>query len=262
MAIDFFANPDIARYDLSSLVRIGGGGAAMPEAVAARVHEVTGLEYIEGYGLTETMAASHCNPRERPKRQCLGIPIFDVDSRVVDIETGVEVEPNQTGEIVIHGTQVFLGYWKNPQANAAAFIEIEGKRFFRTGDLARCDEDGYFYIVDRLKRMINASGMKVWPAEVEAIMHAHPDILEACVIAARDAYRGETVKAVVVLKANRRGPVAAEDIIGWCREHMAAYKVPRLIEFTNSLPKSASAKVQWRVLQERELQNPGPAAGQ
>ena len=255
MVIDFLANPDIGRRDLSSLVRIGGGGAAMPEAVAGHLHKLTGLEYVEGYGLTETMAPSHANPRDRAKRQCLGMPIFGVDSRVVDPETLIEAGPNETGEIITSGPQVFLGYWNNPQANADAFVEIEGKRFFRTGDLARCDEEGYFFMVDRLKRMINASGMKVWPAEVETIMHAHPDILEACVIAARDAYRGETVKAVVVLKAKRRGRIDAESIIGWCRGRMAAYKVPRLVEFVDGLPKTATGKVQWRLLQEREMQS-------
>jgi len=252
MAIDFLASPDIERHDLSGLWRIGGGGAAMPEAVAARLRELTGLEYIEGYGLSETMAPSHINPPDAPKRQCLGIPMFGVDSRVVDPATLVELPPGETGEIVIHGPQVFLGYWNDAQATAEAFVDIEGKRFFRTGDLARCDEDGYFFMVDRLKRMINASGMKVWPAEVEAMMHAHPDILEACIIAARDAYRGETVKAVVVLKSGSRGKVATGDIIAWCRAHMAAYKVPRIVEFADSLPKSATGKVQWRLLQERE----------
>jgi len=252
MAIDFLASPDIGHYDLSGLSRIGGGGAAMPEAVAARLRELTGLEYIEGYGLSETMAPSHINPLDAPRRQCLGIPMFGVDSRVVDPDTLVELPPGETGEIVTHGPQVFLGYWNDARATAEAFVDIDGKRFFRTGDLARCDEDGYFFMVDRLKRMINASGMKVWPAEVEAMMHAHPDILEACIIAARDAYRGETVKAVVVLKTGRRGKVAAEDIVVWCRTHMAAYKVPRIVEFADSLPKSATGKVQWRLLQERE----------
>ena len=252
MAIDFLANPDIGRYDLSSLARIGGGGAAMPEAVAARLHELTGLEYIEGYGLSETMAPSHINPPDAPKRQCLGIPMFGVDSRVVDPDTLAELPPGQTGEIVTRGPQVFLGYWNDPRATAEAFVEIEGKRFFRTGDLARCDEDGYFFMTDRLKRMINTSGMKVWPAEVETMMHAHPDILEACIIAARDAYRGETVKAVVVLRPERRGKLSEQDVIAWCRAHMSAYKVPRIVEFADGLPKSATGKVQWRLLQERE----------
>jgi fatty-acyl-CoA synthase len=114
------------------------------------------------------------------------------------------------------------------------------------------DEDGYFFITDRLKRMINASGFKVWPAEVEALMFRHPAIQEACVISARDSYRGETVKAVVVLRASHKGQVSEQDIIDWCREHMAVYKVPRIVQFADALPKSGSGKVMWRMLQEAE----------
>jgi fatty-acyl-CoA synthase len=145
-----------------------------------------------------------------------------------------------------------LGYWNKPEDTAAAFIELDGKRFFRTGDLARIDEDGYFFMVDRLKRMINASGFKVWPAEIESLMYQHPAIQEACVIAAADAHRGETVKVVVVLRPDWRGKLSEAQIIGWCREQMAAYKIPRIVEFADSLPKSASGKILWRELQERE----------
>lgn len=252
MVIDFLANPDLPGHDLSSLAHIGGGGAAMPEAIAREIFELSGLEYLEGYGLTETMAPTHINPRYAPKRQCLGVPISGTDARIVDLDSGSELGPGAVGEIVVSGPQVFLGYWNNPKATSEAFIEIDGKRFLRTGDLGRRDEDGYFFIVDRLKRMINASGMKVWPAEIESLMHAHPDIQEACVIGARDAYRGETVKAVVVLKPDQDGRLSAEEIVAWCRARMAAYKVPRIIEFAQTLPKSATGKVQWRLLQERE----------
>jgi fatty-acyl-CoA synthase len=252
MAIDFLANPRLAEYDISSLKLIGGGGAAMPEAVAQKLLELTGLEYIEGYGLSETIAPTHINPPQRPLKQCLGIPIFDTDCRIINPDTLEQLGVGEVGEIVSHGPQVFKGYWKSPKATEEAFIEIEGKRFFRTGDLARMDEDGYFFMVDRLKRMINASGLKVWPAEVEAMMYAHPDIQEACVIGAIDAYRGETVKAVLVLKAASKGKVRPEDIIDWCKAHMAAYKYPRIVEFVDSLPKSATGKVMWRALQELE----------
>ncbi len=252
MAIDFLANPELARYDLSSLRRIGGGGAAMPEAVAQKLKDLTGLDYVEGYGLSETIAPTHINPDHRPKKQCLGIPICNTDARVIDPDTLQELGVNQVGEIVSSGPQIFKGYWKSPDATAACFIELDGKRFFRTGDLGRIDEDGYFFIVDRLKRMINASGYKVWPAEVESMLYGHPDIQEACVIGALHPHRGETVKALVVLKASAKGKVAAEEVIGWCRGHMAAYKIPRVVEFVDSLPKSATGKVQWRLLQERE----------
>jgi fatty-acyl-CoA synthase len=252
MAIDFLANPKVGDYDISSLRLIGGGGAAMPEAVAQKLFDLTGLKYVEGYGLSETIAPTHINPPQRSMKQCLGIPIFDTDSRIIDPDTLKEVDVGEVGEIVSHGPQVFKGYWKNPKATKEAFIEIEGKQFFRTGDLARMDEDGYFFMVDRLKRMINASGLKVWPAEVEAMMYAHPDIQEACVIGAQDAYRGETVKAVVVLKKDAKGKVSGEQISEWARERMAAFKVPRVVQFVDELPKTATGKILWRKLQEEE----------
>jgi fatty-acyl-CoA synthase len=252
MLVDFLSNPELARFDLSSLEVLGGGGAAMPEAIARKLEEVIGLPYVEGYGLTETMAPSHINPPHRPKRQCGGIPIFDTDARVLDPETLRELGPGEVGEIVVHGPQVFRGYWRQPEASAQAFVEHDGKRFFRTGDLGYYDEEGYFFITDRLKRMINASGFKVWPAEVEAMLYAHPDIQEACVIGSRDAYRGETVKAVIVLQPGARGRIAPEAIIEWARGRMAAFKVPRLIEFVDALPKTGTGKILWRTLQEEE----------
>ena len=253
MVIDLLGSPDLHRYDLSSLVYIGGGGAAMPEAVAQRLFEQFGLRYVEGYGLTETAAPSHTNPPEQPRRQCLGIPFMSVDSRIVDPDTLEELPVGESGEIVTCGPQVFKGYWKQPEATAAAFFEKDGKRFFRTGDMGRMDEQGYFFMTDRLKRMINASGFKVWPAEVEALMFRHPAIQEACIIATRDAYRGESVKAVVVLREAHQGTVSEQDIIDWCRENMAVYKIPRSVKFVDVLPKSGSGKVMWRALQEAEM---------
>lgn len=251
MIQDFFMNPDLERYDLSSIRRLSGGGAAMPAAVAERLLE-QGIVYCEGYGLSETMAATHINPPDRAKAQCLGIPIYGVDSRIVDPATGEELAAGAVGEIVTHGPQVFLGYWGKPRESAQAFIEIGGKRFLRTGDLGRVDEDGYFFMVDRLKRMINASGFKVWPAEIESLMYRHPAVLEACVVRASDAHRGETVKAFVVLRADWKGRIEAQAIIEWCRGNMAAFKVPRIVEFVDALPKSGSGKIQWRELEERE----------
>ena len=252
MVIDLMGSPNFAKFDLSSLVYIGGGGAAMPQAVAQRLFEQFGLRYIEGYGLTETAAPSHSNPLDAPKQQCLGIPFMGTDARVIDPDTLLEVPVGEQGEIIMHGPEVFAGYWKRPAATAAAFITLEGKRFFRSGDLGYVDQDGYFFLTDRLKRMINASGFKVWPAEVEALMFRHPGIQEACIIATRDSYRGESVKAVVVLRATHRGAVSEADIIGWCRENMAVYKVPRVVQFVDALPKSGSGKVMWRALQEAE----------
>ena len=252
MVIDLLASPHFDQYDLSSLTYIGGGGAAMPQAVAQRILDLYGLRYVEGYGLTETAAPSHSNPPDNPKQQCLGVPYMSVDARVVDPQTLQELPVGEAGEILICGPMVFDGYWRRPEATAAVFVEIEGKRFFRSGDLGRVDADGYFFITDRLKRMINASGFKVWPAEVETLMFRHPAIQEACIIATRDAYRGESVKAVVVLRASHKGQVGEQDIIDWCREHMAVYKAPKVVQFVDALPKSGSGKVMWRLLQEAE----------
>ena len=252
MIVDLLGMPEIEKFDLSSLVRITGGGAAMPEAVAKELSDRFGLTYLEGYGLSETIAPSHINPPQRPKRQCLGIPICNTDSRVVAVGDTRELGPNEVGEILIHGPQVFQGYWQHPDATRATMVEIDGKQFLRSGDLGYADDDGYFFIVDRVKRMINASGFKVWPAEVENMMYAHPAIQEACVIGVDDKKRGETVKAFVVLRAASRGNVAEEDVIAWCKANMAAYKTPAIIEFRESLPKSGAGKLMWRQLQEEE----------
>lgn len=252
MIIDLFASPHYRSFDLSSLVYLSGGGAAMPAAVAQRLQDEFGIAFAEGYGLTETAAPSHANPPERAKLQCLGIPLFGVDSIVVDPLTLQELPAGEVGEIITSGPMVFQGYWRHPEATAAAFVEIDGRRYFRTGDLGRVDEDGYFFITDRLKRMINASGFKVWPSEVELLLYGHPAVAEACVIAAKDAYRGETVKAIVVLRPEARGQVSEQQIIDWAHEHMAAYKAPRQVQFADALPKSGSGKVMWRLLQEQE----------
>jgi fatty-acyl-CoA synthase len=252
MVIDFVGNPRIAEFDLASLIGIRGGGAAMPAAVCAKLKALTGLDFVEGYGMSETLAATHINPVHRPKPQCLGVPVYDVDARLIDPVSGGAVAPGESGEIVVHAPQVMQGYWRKPEATREAFIEIEGRRFLRTGDLARVDEDGYFFMTDRLKRMINASGFKVWPAEVEALMYHHPAVQEACIIGARDERRGETVKALVVLKPGLAEPPGAQALIDWCHAHMAAYKVPRIVEFVHALPRSGTGKVMWRELQEQQ----------
>ncbi|MDI6881022.1 MAG: AMP-binding protein [Desulfitobacteriaceae bacterium] len=195
---------------------------------------------------------THFNPPDRPKLQCLGIPSFDVDARVLDGESSRELGPNEQGELVVNGPQVLKGYWNRPEENAAAFTEIDGKRFFRTGDIVKYDEEGYFFIVDRVKRMINAAGFKVWPTEIESILYKHPAVQQACVIGIPDERRGETVKAYVILQAGQQGKVSEEDIINWSKEQMAAYKYPRLVQFVDKLPVSASGKILWRTLQEEE----------
>ncbi|MNO45090.1 Long-chain-fatty-acid--CoA ligase [compost metagenome] len=251
MLVDFFAQPGIEQRDLSSLAIITGGGAATPQYINDLLKQRYGLDYIEGYGLTETASFLCTNPLHKPKRGCLGVPTFGVDLRVLDPETLQPVEQGEVGEIVAHAAQIMLGYWNNDKANADSFIVIDGKRFFRTGDLASVDEDGYFHMRDRLKRMINASGFKVWPAEVESMLNAHPAVLESCVIAVPDRHRGETVKAIVALRAG--STESAESLLAWCRDNMATYKAPRLLDIVDSLPKSATGKIAWRELQEAEL---------
>lgn len=257
MVLDCFSAPDLASYDLSSLALLCGGGAAMPEAVATMLQDDFKVIYSEAYGLSETASFLHSNPLHRSKRQCIGMPTFNVDSRIIDPETLRELPMGDVGEIITHAPQLMLGYWRNPAADAASFIELEGKRFFRTGDLGYIDEEGYFFIRDRLKRMINVSGYKVWPAEIEGLMYQHEAVHEACVIPFRDEQGNEKVKALLVLKAGWQTAVTAQEIILWCRQHMSAYKVPGAVEFMDCLPKSSSGKILWRELQEAQSARAG-----
>jgi fatty-acyl-CoA synthase len=248
LVVDLLGLPDLNVNDVKTLRLICGGGAAMPEALGLRLREMTGLTFVEGYGLTETISQSHFNPVTRPKLQCLGLPVYDVDSRIVDPETHRELGTGEAGEIVTHGPQVFLGYWNNPQATQDAFLMLGDRRYFRTGDLAYTDEEGYFFFVDRLKRMVNVSGMKVWPAEVEAVLHGHPAVQEACVIAVPDPRTGERVRAVVVLRPGQ--DVSESDVIAWARGEMAHYKAPREVVFVPALLRGNTGKVLWRQMQE------------
>lgn len=260
MVIDFLANPNLNNYNVKSLSYVGGGGAPLPEAVGEKLFQLLGVRYVEGYGLSETISQVHFNPPDRPKLQCIGIPSFEVDARVIDIETYQELGPGESGELVVNGPQVMKEYWDRPEETRRAFIEIEGKQFFRTGDIVQYDKEGYFFIVDRIKRMINASGFKVWPSEVEAAMFKHPAIQQACVIGTLDSKRGETVKAIVILHEKERGKVTEQEIIEWCKNNMSSYKYPRIVQFVESLPMSASGKVLWRMLQEQEMARAKEAA--
>ncbi|WP_309571577.1 long-chain-fatty-acid--CoA ligase [Deinococcus sp.] len=257
MVIDLMASPTFTPADLASVRNITGGGASLPQAVGQKLLDSTGILYLEGYGLSETMAQSHSNPRGRQKLQCLGIPLFNVDSRIIDLDSHEELPAGQVGEI--SGPQVMQGYWNRPLDSAAAFIEIGGQRFFRSGDLGFMDDEGYFFFTDRLKRMVNVSGMKVWPAEVENLLHAHPAVQEACVISVPDDRSGERARALIVLKPGQSADPAA--IEAWARTQMASYKVPRDYEFVDSLPRSPTGKVAWRPLQEaarERLKNDAP----
>lgn len=250
MVIDMMNMPNFDQFDISTLRSVFGGGSAMPESVAIKLKEICGVTFNEGYGMTETICPTTANPPQAPRTNCVGLSVFNTHIRVVDPDTLQEVAEGENGEILISGPQVMQGYWRQPDANAESFVEMDGMRYLRSGDLGYIDKDGYVYIVDRIKRMINASGFKVWPTQVEAVMHRHPAVAEVCIIGTKDPKRGETVKALIVPKSDVTAN--AEEIELWSREHLATYKVPRIIEFVESLPKSGSGKVLWRELQEQE----------
>jgi len=250
--IDLLAHRDLKNHDLSRLRRVTAGGATMPIEVAARLADALGVAFIEGYGMTESAATTHINPVDRPKGKSIGVPFFDTEALVVDPITLQVLGLHEQGEILVSGPQLFKGYWNRPDETAAAFVEINGRSYMRTGDVGYFDEEGYFFITDRAKRMINASGYKVWPSEVEIALYAHPQIHEVCVIGVPDARRGETVKALIVRNESGRQTLTEEAVIAWSRERMAAYKYPRVVEFVESLPTSAAGKILWRELQEAE----------
>lgn len=252
MIADVMASAEFTDRTFASLKVLTGGGASMPAALARRLLERHGLRFCEGYGLTEAISATHLNPVSHPKPQCLGIPIQDTYSIVVDPDSLTPLPRGEVGEILVSGPQVMVGYWNNPEADAAAFADIGGRRYLRTGDLGYVDEEGYFFLVDRLKRMINVSGFKVWPAECETLLYQHPCVQECCVISVPDAYRGETVKALVRLKSECRDRVEPDDIIAFARTVMSSYKVPRIVEFVDELPRTGSSKIDWRRLQDAE----------
>ncbi len=252
MIVDVLASVGFRDSSLARLKVLTGGGATMPAAVAERLKTRFNLAYIEGYGMTETMSPTHLNPLAAPKRQCLGIAVHETEARVIDPDTLEELGDGAVGEIIVHGPQVLQGYWNKPDADVGAFIQHDGRRFLRTGDLGYRDAEGYFFAVDRLKRMINVSGFKVWPAEVEAMMYEHPAIRECCVISSPDSYRGETVKALVAVHEAARSTIRPEDILSWSRDRMASYKAPRSVVLVDSLPRTESNKISWRLLQDAE----------
>jgi fatty-acyl-CoA synthase len=250
MIVDVLAAATFDEAAFAGLRTLTGGGSTMPAAVAERLRSRFGLTFVEGYGLSETLAATHINPPGRAKPQCLGIPVHETHARIVDPGTLADLGPGETGEIAVAGPQVMRGYWNRPEADAEAFFARDGRRYLRTGDLGHRDREGYYFITDRLKRMIDVGGHKVWPAECEAILYHHPAIHECCVVAVPDAERGEAVKAFVVRRAG--AALSADELRSWARGVMAAHKVPRHVEFVASLPRSGSNKIDWRRLQEAE----------
>lgn len=254
MVVDMLMVSDIDKRDLSSFILFGGGGSPMPRAIGEKLRNL-GIDYMEGYGLTEAGCGTHINPPHRCKLQSIGVPVFDIDTKLIDPATGKETPPGKAGELIMRSPSVFMGYWNKPEETQKAFIEIDGKQWLRTGDLALMDEDGYFFIVDRIKRMVNRAGMKVWPAAIEGEFYKHPAIQEACIIATPDSRVGEEVKACITLKPEHVGTVTEQEIIAWAKGRFAAHEYPRVVEFINDIPKSASGKILWRKLQLREQGN-------
>jgi long-chain acyl-CoA synthetase len=252
-AINHYRGIDSA--DLSSVTACFSGSAPLPLDVLQRFEELTGSVIVEGFGMTETSPVTHVNPLGgKRKVGTIGVPVPDTDARLVDVETGdAEVSPGSEGELVVRGPQVMRGYWGREEATAEAIRD----GWMHTGDLAVQDEDGYFRIVGRKKDMILCGGYNVYPDEVDDVLMAHEAILEAATIGVPDERRGELVKSFVVLKAGAK--LTAEEVETHCRANLAAYKIPREVEFLDELPKSSVLKVLRRELRERELQKRGAA---
>jgi len=247
-------SPDFEKRDLSSIEVADSGSATLPSEIAKKWEKVVGIKVGQGFGLTETSPITHMAAKWMPeiKPESIGIPIIDTDAKIVDPDTLEEVKPGTLGELLIKGPQVMKGYWKRPEETKNTIIN----GWLRTGDLARMDEQGYFYIEGRTKDIIKYKGYKVMPREVEEKLYEHPAILEVGVVSAPDPTIGETIKAYVALKPEYRdGKITEKDIIEWAKERLAAYKYPRQVEFVNILPRTTVGKIFRRKLREKASKN-------
>jgi long-chain acyl-CoA synthetase len=245
MFIALLGDDEGRRADYGHLRACRTNAAPLPPAVKAAFDGLVGREVlVEGYGLTETSPLTHANPPDRARAGSIGIPLPDTDACIVDLATGVPVAAGAPGELLIRGPQVMRGYWRRPDETRQAL----GGGWFRTGDVATMDAEGYFAIVDRKKDVINTAGFKVWPREVEEALYEHPAVRLAAVVGVPDDYRGEAVKAYVVLRPEDGGRTSAEDVLRFCRERLTAYKVPRVVEFRSELPLTATGKLLRREL--------------
>ncbi len=242
------------RYDLSSLMGCFSGGAPLPPEVCKQFEEKTGAIIFEGYGLSETSPVATANPTSREQRKIgsIGFPVPSTDIKILDIDTATnELSQGEDGEIAISGPQVMKGYWNRPEETENVFREIDGKRYFLTGDIGHIDEDGYILVTDRKKDLIIVGGFNVYPRDVEDILFQHPKVELAAVIGAPDEKSGEAVKAFIQLKPGETA--TEEEIFEFSKEKMAGYKRPRQVEFRESLPVSNVGKVLRRVLRDEEL---------
>ncbi|WP_290597452.1 MULTISPECIES: long-chain-fatty-acid--CoA ligase [unclassified Archaeoglobus] len=241
--------PEVKKYNLKSVKACISGAAPLPIEVKRRFEEITEGKLVEGYGLSETSPVALANPVYGVNKEgSIGIPFPDTYAVIIDDE-GKILPVGEVGEIAIKGPQVMKGYWKMEEETKKVLVN----GWLLTGDVGKMDEDGYFYIVDRKKDMIIAGGYNIYPREVEEVLYEHPAVVEAAVVGVPDPYRGETVKAFIVLKPEYKGKVSEEEIIKFCRERLAAYKVPRIVEFRDELPKSAVGKILRRVLRDEEI---------
>lgn len=245
MYVAINSHPKAEEYGISSIRLCVSGSAPMPVEVMKEFEAKTQGTVIEGYGLSEASPVTHFNPIEKRKAGSIGTPIPFTESKIVDLHDGTnELPPNEIGELVIRGPQVMKGYWNMPDETENTLRD----GWLYTGDIARKDEDGYYYIIDRKKDMILASGYNVYPRDVEEVLYQHPSIQEAVVVGVPDEYRGETVKAYIVIKQG--ATLTEQEVINFCREKMSAYKVPRIVEFRTELPKTAVGKILRRALKE------------
>ncbi|MCX5895939.1 MAG: long-chain fatty acid--CoA ligase, partial [Proteobacteria bacterium] len=239
---------DVNKFDISSITYCISGSAPLPIKVLHDFEQLTGGIIIEGYGLTEASPVTHCNPLHGSRKiGSIGMPVPDTECKIVDLETGDEVPGGETGELCIRGPQVMQGYWQKPEETA----QVLKDGWLYTGDIARMDEQGYFYIVDRKKDMIISEGFNIYPRELDEFLMQHPKIREAAVIGVPDELRGEKVIACVVLKEGESA--TQEEIIKYCRDNIAKYKLPKKVFFRQELPKSAARKVLRRVLRDEIL---------
>ncbi|HET7628260.1 MAG TPA: AMP-binding protein [Bacillales bacterium] len=257
MYIGLLHHPDIEKYDLSSINACISGSAPLPAEVQKQFQEKTNGRLVEGYGLSEASPVTHANLIWNDRKTgSIGLPFPDTDAACLSLETGEIAGVNEVGELMVKGPQVMKGYWRRPDETAAVFKD----EWLLTGDVGYMDEDGYFYIIDRKKDMIIAGGFNIYPREVEEVLYEHEAVQEVVVVGVPDAYRGETVKAYVVLK---KGKTCGEkELDDHCRQSLAAFKVPHLYEFRDELPKTTVGKILRRTLLEEEKKKAQAAAGE
>jgi long-chain acyl-CoA synthetase len=248
-------HPASKNVDLTSVKGCFSGSAPLPVRILEDFEALTGGRIVEGFGMTESSPVTHCNPvKGRRKPGSIGIPIPDTDARVVDMLQGIrDMPPGEEGELIVSGPQVMKGYWNRPDETEKT---LRGGWLY-TGDLARTDEDGYFYIVGRKKDMILASGYNIYPDEIDRVLVSHPKVQEAATIGLPDPKRGETVRSFVVLRPDQQA--TEEELLAYCREQLAAYKVPKQIEIRKELPKSALQKLLRRELKDEAMRKQGGA---